>query len=129
MKFNRSEIMRNAWTIRRESGYTMSAALKKAWAVAKKGIEMSKKDGIIAKLNKIVAMGNAPQNGYHYELIASDWVKYGKNRTYFKIVETRDNSRHCIIKEGNYGYFDNIADEYFPVQSIDWDFGGNNRIA
>ena len=60
MKFNRSEIMRNAWTIRRESGYTMSAALKKAWAVAKKGIEMSKKDGIIAKLNKIVAMGNAP---------------------------------------------------------------------
>ena len=126
MKFNRSEIMRNAWTIRRESGCTMSAALKKAWAVAKKGIEMSKKDQIIERLNKIVAMGNAPQNGYHYELIVSDWVKYGKNRTYFKVVETRDNSRHC--KEGNYGYFDNIANEYFPVKSIDFDFGGNNRI-
>lgn len=35
MKYNRSEIMRNAWNIRRESGCTMSAALKKAWAVAK----------------------------------------------------------------------------------------------
>ena len=40
MKFNRSEIMRNAWNIRRESGCTMSIALKKAWAVAKKGNKM-----------------------------------------------------------------------------------------
>ena len=32
--------MRNAWNIRRESGCTMSVALKKAWAVAKKGNKM-----------------------------------------------------------------------------------------
>ena len=40
MKYDRRAIMKNAWTIRRESGCTMSAALKKAWAVAKKGNSM-----------------------------------------------------------------------------------------
>ncbi len=35
MKYDRRSIMKNAWEIRRESGCTMSAALKKAWAVAK----------------------------------------------------------------------------------------------
>lgn len=40
MKYDRRAIMKNAWEIRRESGCTMSAALKKAWAVAKKGNKM-----------------------------------------------------------------------------------------
>jgi hypothetical protein len=40
MKYDRRAIMRNAWTIRHESGCTMSAALKKAWTVAKKGNDM-----------------------------------------------------------------------------------------
>lgn len=123
MKYNRSDIMRNAWNIRRESGCTMSDALKKAWAVAKKGSEMTKKDEIIEKLDKIVAIGNARGNGYHYDLIINDWAKYGKDRTYFKIIETRDHSKHH--KEGNYGYFDNIENEYVPVKSLDFDFGGN----
>ena len=35
MKYDRRAIMKNAWNIRRESGCTMSAALKKAWTVAK----------------------------------------------------------------------------------------------
>ena len=35
MKYDRRAIMKNAWTIRRESGCTMAAALKKAWTVAK----------------------------------------------------------------------------------------------
>lgn len=122
MKYDRRAIMKKAWIIRRESGCTMSAALKKAWTVAKKGNEMTKKDEIIEKLNKIVAIGNSRDNGYHYELIIKDWANYGKDRTYFKIIETRDKSRHC--KEGNYGYFDNIADEYSPVKSLDFDFGG-----
>lgn len=34
-KYNLSEIMKNAWTIRRRLFITMSAALKKAWAIAK----------------------------------------------------------------------------------------------
>lgn len=35
MKYNKSEIMKNAWEIRKTSGVTMSVALKKAWNVAK----------------------------------------------------------------------------------------------
>lgn len=35
MKYNKSEIMKNAWAIRRETGCTMSEAMKKAWAIAK----------------------------------------------------------------------------------------------
>ena len=83
---------------------------------------MINKEEIIEKLNKIVEIGNGHHNGYHYELVIREWTNYGKNRTYFKIIESRDNSRHC--KEGDYGYFDNIADKYFPVKSLDFDFGG-----
>ena len=35
MKYNKSEIMRNAWAIRRAENKTMSEALRKAWAIAK----------------------------------------------------------------------------------------------
>lgn len=35
MKYNKSEIMKNAWTIRRTENTNMSSALKKAWAMAK----------------------------------------------------------------------------------------------
>lgn len=35
MKYNKSEIMSNAWAIRRQIGCTMSDALKKSWASAK----------------------------------------------------------------------------------------------
>lgn len=33
--YNKSEIMKNAWTIRRGTGCTMSEAMKQAWAIAK----------------------------------------------------------------------------------------------
>lgn len=124
MKYNRSEIMRRAWAIRKSENVTMSAALVKAWAEAKAG---AKKAEIVARLEKIVAIGNEPKNGYHYTLSSKDWANYGKNRTYFEIIETREGTRH--YKKGNYGYFDNLANEYFPVKDINWDFGGNNRIA
>lgn len=35
MKYNKSEIMKNAWTIRRTENLNMSSALKKAWTLAK----------------------------------------------------------------------------------------------
>ena len=35
MKFNRAEIMKSAWEIRRTGGVAMSEALKTAWGVAK----------------------------------------------------------------------------------------------
>lgn len=39
-KYNLSEIMKNAWTIRRKLVITMSVALKKAWAIAKEAKKM-----------------------------------------------------------------------------------------
>ena len=35
MKYNKAEIMKSAWEIRRTGGVTMSEALKTAWGVAK----------------------------------------------------------------------------------------------
>lgn len=34
-KYNKSEIMKNAWSIRKSFNVSMSEALKKAWAKAK----------------------------------------------------------------------------------------------
>lgn len=65
---------------------------------------------ILEKLNAIAEIGNASCNGYHYEVKANDWNNYGKNRTYFSIVETRDFSKHN--KEKKYGFYDNAADNY-----------------
>ena len=39
MKYNKAEIMRNAWAAVRTLGITMSEALKRAWAVAKTAAE------------------------------------------------------------------------------------------
>lgn len=85
------------------------------------------KNEVINRLNKIAADANSHDNGYHYEVITNEWVKYGKNRTYFSIVETRDNSKHYVKKD--YGYFDNNADEYVAGKAnIEYDFGGNHKI-
>ena len=35
MKYNRAEIMKSAWEIRKTGGVTMSEAMKTAWGVAK----------------------------------------------------------------------------------------------
>lgn len=40
MKYNKSEIMKTAWAIRRETNCTMSQALKAAWAKAKEAKTM-----------------------------------------------------------------------------------------
>lgn len=78
---------------------------------------------IIERLQLIVDIANAPENGYHYELIVSDWAKYGKDRTYFKIRETRENSKHFVEKD--YGYYDNISESFVcGKSSIDYRFSG-----
>lgn len=81
------------------------------------------KNDIIKRINAIADLANSYDNGYHYEVKTSEWVKYGKDRTYFSIVETRDNSKHYVKKD--YGYFDNNAEEFVPGKaSIDYTFSG-----
>ena len=78
---------------------------------------------IIERLQLIADIANAPENGYHYEVIVNDWAKYGKDRTYFKIRETRENSKHFVEKD--YGYFDNITETFAPGKSsIEYRFSG-----
>lgn len=85
------------------------------------------KTEIITRLTAITDYANSHDNGYHYELRINEWVKYGKDRTYFSIVETRDNSKHYVKKD--YGFFDNNADEYVAGKgNINYDFGGNEKM-
>lgn len=75
MKYDRRAIMNNAWTIRRESGCTMSAALKKAWAVAKKGNEME-------ELRVAEMTGSAKQIAWATDIITEPY------NTVVKLAET-----------------------------------------
>lgn len=86
------------------------------------------KEKCIARLNEIVE--HTPKCKYDYEIVANDWAKNGKNRTYFAIVEKSIDikiSNHYAKK--SYGYFDNVSGVYFPDKYGDvrdnFDFGGN----
>jgi|GEM_PF-2047474 len=88
-----------------------------------------KKNECKKALNTIADNGNKNDNGYRYEVQMNDWQNYGKDRTYFKIIETRSNSKHCAVKD--YGYYDNKADEYVPGKAdlnSGFDFGGNEKL-
>lgn len=108
-KYNLSKIMKRAWELVKKAGMTISSGLKKAWKEAK-----SMKEQLIERLNAIVDEKNSHDNGYHYEAVVNEWENYGKSRTYFSIIETRDHSKHC--NETRYGYFDNKTEEYFPAK-------------
>lgn len=65
-KFNLSNIMKRAWELVKKFGRTMSAALKTAWAEAKKESE------------KIAFSGKEMIDGFQFVA----WEKYGKKRIY-----------------------------------------------
>lgn len=71
-----------------------------------------KKEEIVKRLE--IILENTRQNElYEYEIVANDWEGYGKNRTYFSIVEKSTNSKsskHYVTRK--YGYLDNINGEY-----------------
>lgn len=98
MKYNRSEIMRNAWNIRRNANVDISTALKAAWALAKAMIE---------------AETIGEESGWNYKVSANDWAKYGKNRTY---VSTRIYTNAWNLKrEIKLGYIDNMTGEFIAA--------------
>lgn len=96
--YNRRQIMRNAWAIRREANVDMSTALKAAWA-----------------LEKAMAAAEAAgkESGWNYKVCANDWVKYGKNRTY---VSTRIYTNAWNLKrEIKFGYVDNLTGAFIAA--------------
>ena len=98
MKYNRKAIMSNAWSIRRSAHVDMRTALRAAWALAK-------------AMNEADAVGEA--SGWNHKTVASDWVKYGKNRTYVsaRIYTNAWNLKH----EYKLGYVDNMSGEFIPA--------------
>lgn len=62
---------------------------------------------VIEEVKNIIAEAS---DVYNYEIKVNLWEKYGKSRTYIKVIETRENSRHYT--EYNFGYIDNVSNEY-----------------
>lgn len=98
MKYNKSEIMRNAWSLVKTYGIDMSTALRSAWALAK-------------------AMNEADEHLDDYcgkaKVVVNDWVKYGKNRTY---ISVRHYTNAWSLKhETKIGYVDNMTGKFFAA--------------
>lgn len=98
-----------------------------------------KKEEAIKRLEEIIEASK--KDGYEYQIktnnledintvIPTELLINGSrifvSRTYFAIIETRDNSKH--YKEKKFGYIDNLSGEYVPAKYGDltknYTFGG-----
>lgn len=88
---------------------------------------------LIKRLEKLVAASQSGDETFHTEIKINEWENYGKSRTYFSIVRTRENSRH--YEKMDCGYFDNQTETYVAGKARDlsedsvYDFGGNNLVS
>ncbi len=88
------------------------------------------KQEIIERLKKVCEASQNPRFIVRAEI--RDWENYGRSRTYLKLVETSDVTKHYKVVD--YGYFDNVSNEYVAGPKRDlsaeytYDFGGNNKI-
>lgn len=96
--YNKHEIMKNAWAIRKSANVSMSVALRAAWSLAK-------------AINKADEIGE--KSGWNHKTVANDWVKYGKNRTY---VSARIYTNAWNLKrEEKIGYVDNMTGAFYAA--------------
>lgn len=126
-KYNLSQIMKRAWELVKKLGWTISQGLKRAWKEAKaiqvEAAEVSLEEQVIAKLQERI---NIASDVYNYEIQTNLWENYGKSRTYFKVVETRNHSKHYGVRD--YGYIDNQKNVYVAGKNDafgKYDFSGN----
>lgn len=93
--YNKSQIMKNAWNIKKTAGVSMSVALKSAWALEKAMMQAEK----IAK-----------DIDWNTKVCVNDWVKNGHNRTYVEVaVYTNAWNRKRTEKVG---YVNNLTGEF-----------------
>lgn len=107
MKYNKSEIMKKAWSLYSNDYGTFSACLKRAWAIAK----MS--DGMKAA----VAYYDRYYTNHAYakmEMTCNPWKKYGKDRTYINAVAY--NYAGNVTKTYKVGYVDNISNRFYATR-------------
>lgn len=106
-KYNLSKIMKRAWELVKKASMTISSGLKKAWKEAKE-MEENMRSKVVKEIESLIAEATEV---YNYEIVENVWEKYGKSRTYFKVIETRKNSKHYASYDC--GYVDNKTEEYF----------------
>lgn len=95
MKYNKANIMKNAWNIRRTANVSMSIAMKSAWALEKAMIDAEK---------------TGKESGWNYKVLANDWAKGAHNRTY---VSCRIYTNAWNLKrEIKIGYVNNLSGEF-----------------
>lgn len=107
-KYNLSNIMKRAWEFVKKSAMTISSGLKAAWKEAKEMME-SIRNKVAAEIESLIAEA---ADIYNYRMVVNGWEKYGKSRTYFKVIETRAHSTHCTTYDC--GYVDNKTEVYVP---------------
>ncbi|MFG6393088.1 MAG: hypothetical protein K1W24_02695 [Lachnospiraceae bacterium] len=116
MKYNKSAIMKRAWTIKKSNPQNIfGLCLKMAWAETKEIIEVEvkiTKEHLIEKLEEKRAYAAERYSRFLYFAHANDWQSYGKDRTYFVVYEKSNVTRHNV--KIDCGYFDNIKNEYVP---------------
>ena len=98
MKYNKKNVMRNAWAIRRSNNVSMSTALRAAWAIEK---------------TTAAADEAGKESGWNYRVSANAWNKYGKSRTY---ISTRIYTNAWNLKrEIKFGYVDLMTGDYIAA--------------
>ena len=107
-KYNLSAIMKRAWQFVKTASMTISAGLKKAWKEAKE-TEEHIRNKVMREIESLIAEA---ADIYTYKILVNVWEKYGKSRTYFKVLETRKNSTHQVSYDC--GYIDNKTELYVP---------------
>ncbi len=127
MKYNKSEIMKRAWELKKANKNNIfRLCLKMAWEEAKTKSELTLKEKLIAKINFIIV--NAPDI-YYYIPSINDWQNYGKNRTYFSIYEKSNKSTHNY--KYDYGYLDNQTNKYVAGKlnlMANYSIGGKHHL-
>ena len=95
MKYNKHEIMMNAWSIRRTANVSMSVAMKAAWALAK---AINTAEAVAADID------------WNTKVRVNDWAKGVYNRTYIEVaVYTNAWNRKRTEK---IGYVNNLTGEF-----------------
>ena len=81
--------------------------------ITKEEVNMTREQ-VIERLTKIYEASKPAADSFEMRIVVKDWKTPDgkKNRTYLAIEQTRTNSTHYTKKE--YGYYDNIANEYVP---------------
>ena len=108
MKYNRSEIMKRAWEVKRIHKLAFNACLRKAWAEAKKEAEAHAYDGVDFVDGMEITMDGVVRT-------LNRWTKYGNDRVYINNPNSKSND----------GYVDLVARKPVGIRNYDY----NRKIA